>query len=156
MADSSSLKKIIKGCKKGRDSSFRKLINLYSVKVYGYFLRLCNDKTTAEDLTSELFLKLVEKIDTFKGGSFNCWLFTSASNLFYDYLRKKKRQQDFLEEESEFRNSRNNFVSEDGNDYEYLQQKLQQLDEQTREIILLRYYSQMSSKPTRADRNDAF
>lgn len=145
MAEDNSLEKIIEGCKRGRNESFEKLINIYATKVYAYYYRLTNNKTTAEDLTSELFVKLVEKIDTFKGGNFNSWLFRTASNIFYDHLRKKKRRKDFFEKELELQ-QQNQSAGTNTDDREDLQQKLQQLDEETRELITLRYYSEMSFK----------
>jgi len=144
MAGDNSLEKTIEGCKQGRNESFEKLINAYSKRSYAYFYRLANDKTIAEDLTSELFVKLVEKIDSFRGGNFNSWLFRIASNIFYDHLRRKKRRQEFYEKEINLQRQQNPSAGEDEEDWEYLQQKLQQLDDETRELITLRYYSGMS------------
>jgi RNA polymerase sigma-70 factor (ECF subfamily) len=154
MAEENSLEKILEGCKQGRDESFEELINIYSTKVYGYYSRLTNDKTIAEDLTSELFVKLVEKIDTYKDGNFNSWLFRTASNIFYDYLRKKKRRKDFYEKEFELQQQQNHSPQTSTEDWEYLQYNLQQLDDETRELITLRYYSGMSFKEISRTRSE--
>ena len=51
----------------------------------------------SEELLSELFVKLVEKISTYRGGSFDGWIFTMASNIFHDHLRFKQRQTRLLD-----------------------------------------------------------
>ena len=90
MCDENKLEQIISGCKKGKNECFTQLLEIYANRCYGYFYRLTGNRSDSDDLLSELFIKLVTKIDSFKGGSFDGWLFTVASNLFYDHLRRKK------------------------------------------------------------------
>src|SRR4030042_6060616 len=97
MAKNDDLARIITGCKSGNAESFSEIVDVYASRAYGYFYRLTGDKETSDDLLSELFVKLVEKIGSFKGGSFDGWLFKTASNIFYDYLRNKQRQKKLFE-----------------------------------------------------------
>src|SRR4030043_1434418 len=97
MAKNDDLARIIGNCKSGDAESFSELVDIYSSRLYGYFYRLTGNKETSDDLLSELFVKLVEKIGSFKGGSFDGWLFKKASNIFYDYLRDKQRQKKVFE-----------------------------------------------------------
>ena len=91
-ADRRDLEAVIAGCKRGNSESFSRLIDAYGARLYGFFYRLSNDKTTSEDLLSELFVKLVAKIKAYRGGAFDSWLFRIASNVFNDWLRSKQRQ----------------------------------------------------------------
>ena len=141
------LAQIIIGCKNGESQSFSKGVDMYSSRCFGYFYRLTGNTDISDELLSELFVKLVEKISTYKGGSFESWLFRVASNIFHDYLRGKQRQKkamDFrkVEVETDVIETRKS----DGEQIDKLQIQLERLDEDTRELIMLRFYSELSFK----------
>lgn len=141
------LAQIIVGCKKGESQSFSKVVDIYAKRCYGYFYRLTGNNDISDELLSELFVKLVEKINTYKGGSFESWLFRVASNIFHDYLRGKQRQKKALdlktvEVESEIIESK----KADGEQIDKLQIQLSRLDADTRELMMLRFYSELSFK----------
>ena len=97
MAESDNLAQIVVGCKNGDAESFSQIVDLYASRFYGYFYRLTGSRDVSDDLLSELFVKLVEKISSFKDGTFEGWLFKVASNIFYDYLRGKQREKKILD-----------------------------------------------------------
>ena len=97
MAVPDDLEQIIAGCVAGDADAFALVVDAYGGRCYGYFYRLTGKADISEDLLSELFMKLVEKIGTYKGGSFEGWLFRIASNIFHDYLRGKQRRKKLLE-----------------------------------------------------------
>ena len=147
MAKNNDLAKIVAGCKKGNSDSFEELLNLYSKRCYSYFYRLTGNNTISNDLLSELFVKLVEKINSFKGGSFESWLFRIASNIFYDYLRAKNRQNKLLDAKKadlELKKHQQPNNADDKKDQ--LQTQLEKLDTDTKELIMLRFYSELSFK----------
>ncbi|MHC4123060.1 MAG: RNA polymerase sigma factor [Planctomycetota bacterium] len=146
MAKINDLEQIITGCKNGDNKSFALLIDIYSKRCYGYFYRLTGNRNTSDDLLSELFLKLVAKIKTFRSGSFDCWLFTIASNIFKDYLRSKFHRKKLLEAQKQSLQLQKGNKSPDGELFDKLQTKLNELDTETKEVILLRFYSQLSFK----------
>ena len=86
MAKNDELEQVVIGCKRGDGECFSQLVDMYSGRCYGYFYRLSGNKGVSDDLLGELFVRLVEKIGSYKGGSFECWLFRIASHIFYDYL----------------------------------------------------------------------
>jgi RNA polymerase sigma-70 factor (ECF subfamily) len=139
------LEQIIIGCKKGQERCFAQLVDIYSKRCFAYFYRLTGSAATSEDLLSELFVKLVEKIGTFRGGNFDGWLFAMASNIFYDHLRFKQRQTRLLDEQTKRARSQPMTTEEMGNDAsDKLQNALGKLDDDVRELILMRYYSHLS------------
>ena len=147
MAENSNLTQIITGCKKGDAESFSQLVDIYAKKCNGYFYRMTGNREVSEDLLSELFVKLVEKIGSYKGGSFDGWIFTVASNIFYDYLRDKQRQKKLLERRKHQLESRTTeHKYSDNYQVDKLQMQLERLDLDTKELIMLRYYSEMSFK----------
>jgi RNA polymerase sigma-70 factor, ECF subfamily len=147
MNDSQRLSLIISGCKSGSEVAYSQIVELYANRLYGYFYRLTGNAETSNDLLSEVFVKLVEKIGTYSSGAFDLWLFKIATNIFYDHLRQQQRRKKFLE------SHRQQLVEEsadvkrsDDEAVDILQAQLGQLDHQTRELILLRYYSDLSFK----------
>jgi len=73
---------------------FEMLYTLHFNSVYRYILSLCRNETTAEDVTSETFLKAMGAIDKFKGEcSINVWLCQIAKNTYFSLLRKRKGEE---------------------------------------------------------------
>ncbi len=147
MANSDDLAGIVIGCKQGDAQCFSQVVDMFSSRCYGYFYRLTGNSDISDELLSELFVKLVEKVGSYKGGSFEGWLFKIASNIFHDYLRSKQRQKKLLET----RKTQLDFeVGEDkrsdGEQVDRLQKQLARLDRDTKELIMLRFYSQLSFK----------
>ena len=59
--------------------------------VYRYVFSLCRNETTAEDVTSETFLKAIKAIDKFKGDcSVKAWLCQIAKHTYFSLLKKTK------------------------------------------------------------------
>ncbi len=147
MADKEQISKIVAGCKDGDSWCFSQLVDMYSHRCYGYFYRLTGNRDLSEELLGELFTRLVEKIGSFKGEYFDGWLFRIASNIFHDYLRDRQRQKKLLEKRREqFKEQEHAAGQDEGEDIDKLQKKLGQLDDETRELIMLRFYADMSFK----------
>jgi RNA polymerase sigma-70 factor (ECF subfamily) len=144
MAKIDDLGRIITGCKNGSSESFSQLIDLYAARCYGYFYRLTGNRETSDDLLSELFVRMVEKIGSYKGGSFEGWLFKTASNIFYDYLRDKQRQEKLLEYSKNWTESKSS--EKEPEKIDNLQIHLDRLDTDVRELIMMRFYSGLSFK----------
>jgi len=147
MANSSELDRILAGCKDGDNESFSKLVDMYAGRCYGYFYRMTGDRDISDDLLSELFVKLVQRIASYRGGSFQSWLFTVASNVFHDYLRRKHRRQKLIESQiQQLEEQKTEPKKSDAEKLDQLQSQLARLDDDTRELILMRFYSQASFK----------
>jgi RNA polymerase sigma-70 factor (ECF subfamily) len=147
MTKSEELAQIITGCKKGDPECFSRLIDVYAGRCYGFFYRLTGNRTTSDDLLSELFVRLVEKIGSFKGGSFDSWLFKTASNIFADYLRDKQRQDKRIQaQKNRLESEQTEDRHQENEPLDRLQEQLDKLDVDTRQLIMLRFYSQLSFK----------
>jgi RNA polymerase sigma-70 factor (ECF subfamily) len=147
MVESNSLAEVISGCKGGDAECFSQIVDIYANRLYGYFYRLSGDSSVSDDLLSELFVKLVEKIGSYKGGSFESWLFRIATNIFHDYLRGKQRRRKLLEaRKKQLKSKPTGEKRSEAEMLDRLQMQLKNLDTETRELITLRFYSQMSFK----------
>lgn len=154
MAKSDDLARLISGCKSGDAESFSEVVDMYASRFYGYFYRLTGNRETSDDLLSELFVKLVGKIGSFKGGSFESWLFKIASNIFHDYLRDKQRRRKLFEVRKGELESKVTEKQSGSERIDKLQRQLGRLDADTRELIMLRFYSQASFKELAAMRSE--
>ena len=147
MTKSDDLARIVTGCKRGDDQCFAQVVDMYSSRCYGYFYRLTGNSDISDELLSELFVKLVEKISSYKGGSFEGWLFKIASNIFHDYLRSKQRQKKLLEtQKTQLESEVGGYKQSEGEQFDKLQRQLGRLDEDTKELIMVRFYGQLSFK----------
>ncbi len=73
--------------------AFTSLYERYYPRVYKYIYFRVGDHSAAEDLVSTIFLKALEKIDSYqeKRGEFSLWLFRIAHNVLVDSYRKRAR-----------------------------------------------------------------
>ena len=92
----------IRAMNKGDRSGLKEVYEEYLPYIYGIVRGLLASKEDAEDVTSEFFIRLWEKSDTYRPGSgHKGWLATIARNLAVDAIRKKRREEpmDLSEEE---------------------------------------------------------
>ena len=76
--------------KQGDQQAFEQLMGLYYDSTYRRFLRRCQNKEDAADLTQQLWIKMVTKLENYQDeGKFAAFLTRSASNLLTDYWRHK-------------------------------------------------------------------
>jgi RNA polymerase sigma-70 factor (ECF subfamily) len=70
------------------------LYDLYETKIFNYIYHRCGDQAAAEDLTAQVFLKMLESIRTGNAwnSSFSGWLYRIAHNLVIDHYRRRDRQ----------------------------------------------------------------
>ncbi|NIM05282.1 MAG: sigma-70 family RNA polymerase sigma factor [Armatimonadetes bacterium] len=63
-------------------------------KIYRYIVLKIGDRTEAEDMTQQVFLKAFKSISGYKskGNPFSSWLFRIAHNQVVDYWRKKSKR----------------------------------------------------------------
>jgi RNA polymerase sigma-70 factor (ECF subfamily) len=149
MAEQQESSTFIERLRQRDDVAFEELVGRYGGRCYGYFYRLCGNPELSEELLSELLVKLVEKIASFEGGSFEKWLFTVASNLFRDHLRRQYRYKRLLDESAREQQSEMDDASGAAHQQaisDKLQWALEKLDKETAELLMLRYYSQVSFK----------
>lgn len=76
---------------KGEKELFAELLSRHQKGVFNYILRMVGHYDLAVDLTQEAFMKTYLALDKYNHHHrFTTWIFSIASNLTIDYLRKKK------------------------------------------------------------------
>ncbi len=79
------------------------LYERHSRRVYSLCLRMTGNPAEAEDLTQEVFIQLIRKIDSFRGESkFTTWLHRLTVNQVLMHFRRRNKRPDHMPAEIEF------------------------------------------------------
>lgn len=157
MSNNLSDKELVMRYQAGDVSSFQILVDRYQNKVYSYIMMLVRDRQLADDLFQDTFLKIIR---TIKGGAYKeegkfiQFAMRIAHNLIIDYFRKEKRlpMVDPTKEDYDMlANARlkdpsveERIVTEQI--YDDLRKMIDRLPDEQREVLNLRFYSDMSFK----------
>lgn len=75
--------------RRGEVEAFRTLVRRHQRPLYNFALRQVRTPSTAEDIVQDVFVRIVQNVETFKEESrFTTWAYTIARNLCIDHLRK--------------------------------------------------------------------
>jgi RNA polymerase sigma-70 factor (ECF subfamily) len=93
------LRRLVEQAQRGDRHALEELYLLHFDRIYSYLHMSVGNRHDAEDLTTQVFVKMLESIGNFRWRSapFSAWLFRIAHNLAMDHFRTNKRWQ--LEEE---------------------------------------------------------
>lgn len=101
----SEMTQILASAQRCEPEAMDRLYVFYADKIFRYILYRVMDRNVAEDLTAEVFIRLLENLPRFRVNeerpvaSFSAWLYRIAGNLIADHYRAKGRGADFDVEE---------------------------------------------------------
>ena len=76
---------------KGREVALREIVRRYERPVFSLVFRMVHDRETAEDLSQDTFVKVLNHIDKYQPEfKLSSWLFKIAHNVAIDFLRRRK------------------------------------------------------------------
>ncbi len=85
------IKILAENAKSGNRTSMEQLVDIYHRDVFRMVFYRTRSKMDAEDITQEIFIKMVNSIHGLKDPlKFKSWLFSIAINKVRDYYRKRK------------------------------------------------------------------
>lgn len=117
-------------------------------KVERYVQNRVQNKSDAEDLVSDIFEKALKAYATYdrRRGSLSTWIYTITRNTVYDYYRRRGRFLPFAEikEEAQDETAENELLWEEK--LAGLAEALKQLPQRQRDILILRFYYELSPK----------
>ncbi len=97
-----SEEELLKGCKKNKRPFQEILYKKYATKMYSICLSYAGDRDMAQDMLQEAFIKIFNKIHTFKlEGSLEGWIRRIVNNTAIDHLRKQTRLNNYITEKDE-------------------------------------------------------
>jgi RNA polymerase sigma-70 factor, ECF subfamily len=140
-------KRLVEQAKSGDTEAFGQVYDACVDRVYRFIFFRVSDVPTAEDLTSQVFLKAWRNLGRYRpNGPILAWLYTIARNTVIDHYRTFKQtvpleeaapvavQNDSLDEMVEF-----------GFEMEALQKSLQTLTDEQREVIILKFIAEFDT-----------
>ena len=85
---------LVRRAQKQDQEALAEIYEKYFDKIYRYIFFRVGNTQEAEDMAQQVFLKMLEKIASFKWRSIplSAWLFRIAHNQVVDYLRKKSKR----------------------------------------------------------------
>ena len=92
-SDFSDERRLVSGLKKGQEEAFRVLIRRYEKKLFSIAYGITLDREESLDIVQEVFLKVYEKVDTFREEArLSTWLHRITVNLCLNWQRRWKRR----------------------------------------------------------------
>ena len=131
---------LVKG---GQLSELTVLFDRYQAPLYNFFLRLTLDRAASEDLTQNLFYRVIRYRQSFEPaqGSFRSWVYRMARNLHFDFCKQEQRAPGRLTEADETEERLADKVSGYTEDqFQRLDEALAKLSPDQREILVLSRY----------------
>ncbi len=127
----------------GDQAAFSELYLRYKDRMYYYFYRMLNNSADqANDFLQELFMKLIEKPESYNPAyPFTTWLYSVANNMCKNEYRRRgvrKEYQEYQALDQKFDHP-NEYTIEPVQLIEKVFQTLDQLGEEHRSAFLLRY-----------------
>ena len=118
----------------------------YHDKLLSYIRYKVNNPEDAEDICSEVFIKVQKNLDKYEAekASVARWIYVIAGNTLIDYYRSRKVNEEIPEDlpsESDLEDSTLNRITLEG-----LAKAMKELSEEERLVIVLHYYEDMSLK----------
>lgn len=131
-----------------RQYGFNLLVRKYQQRVYGLIRRMVIDHDDADDLVQEVFIRVWQNIDRFRGDSgLYTWIYRIAANESLNFLRKKRRRL-FLpigNIESELSHSLTHSDYIDGDEIQVkLQKAILKLPDKQRLVFNMKYFEELS------------
>jgi RNA polymerase sigma-70 factor (ECF subfamily) len=125
--------------------AFVQLYRRHYDAIFRYCAHRLFGRAAAEDVTSEVFLKMVENFHSFRGtdAQFHNWLYRIATNAVNNHLRKTDRRKNLLKTAGEQANDQATDCEESSRKLVLLRQAMLALKPRYQAIITLRFFENM-------------
>lgn len=130
----------------GSPEKFETLYHDYVDKIYAFLFHKTLHRETAEDLTSETFLKALQHADSYnpQKAKISTWLYSIARNAVIDFYRTRKSHAD-IDDIWDIDGGEDATEEADrGKNFEALQRSMQKLKPEQREILTMRFWQDLS------------
>jgi RNA polymerase sigma-70 factor (ECF subfamily) len=130
-------------------AAFALLYRMHYERVFRYCCRRLFNRHEAEDVTSEVFFRVMRTISTFDGNSngFRNWLYRIATNAVNDHLKTAKRRAETIRNAAQQNGRGNVFAGESDDELKKknlaVKQAILRLKPKYQTVITLRYFEKM-------------
>lgn len=129
--------------KEGELSELTALFDRYQVSLYNFFLRLTGDRAASQDLTQNLFYRVIRYRQSFQPaqGTFRSWIYRMARNVHVDYCKQEARGPGRLTDpealEEKLADQTSGYTQDQ---FQRLDQAMEGLEADQREVLVLSRY----------------
>lgn len=137
---------IMEAVKNGDLQQASLLFERYQKPVFNFLARMAMDREVAEDLTQNVFLRMIKYRNSYReGNKFQSWIYQVARNVFSDHYQKEKNKRaDFMDVERIGDQLANSHDDEEQLVREKrLIRSLAQLNDEHRMLLILTRFQQM-------------
>lgn len=137
---------IMEAVKNGDLQQATVLFERYNKRIYNFLARMTIDRDLAEDLSQNVFLRILKYRNSYKDGAkFQAWIYQVARNVFSDhYQAHKNKFNDFVDVERIGDHISDSNEAADMDEQEkLLQRSMALLSEEQRELLVLTRYQHM-------------
>jgi len=130
-------------------AAFARLYRMHYERVFRYCCRRLFNRHAAEDVTSEVFFRVMKTISTFDGNSkgFRNWLYRIATNAVNDHLKTAKRRADTITNAAQQHGRGRVFAAESDKDLQKknlaVKKAILSLKPKYQTVITLRFFEKM-------------
>ena len=135
--------KIMLLVKEGHLSELKVLFDRYQVHLYNFFLRLTGDRAASQDLTQNLFYRVIRYRESYQPahGSFRSWVYRMARNAHFDFCKQRARTPGrFSDPEAVEEQLTDHHAGYTQDEFQRLDRAMEGLDPEQREVLVLSRY----------------
>lgn len=144
---STEIEQVIERARKREPEAVAQLYELYSGRIYRYAAYRVATTVEAEDLTAEVFVKMIESLPNYRsiGIPFEAWLFRIAAARTADYHRRNaRRPQIALSESLADAEAQPEEYVQAQEEFETLRRAIGQLSQEQQNVLVLRFIERKS------------
>ncbi len=139
------------GARKSLETKLASLYNEYYDKIARYASVHIGNRTDAEDIAGDVFLKALDSLESYeeRGLPMQAWLFKIAHNQVVDHLRKASKRKTVDIDSVIIESDKDpEAIAEVNIEIERVKKAMEQLTREQREVLSLRFFGEFTSKET--------
>ncbi len=147
--DDNTLSRIITRAQAGDAAAFGEIYDRYASQILRYLYLRTREYEAAQDLTQEVFVRVLRGIDGFEfrgEKSFLGWLYTIASNILVGQLRRKRAIATPLDENLEVADPRSHDAVLSVFERMEMHQALSRLTEDQQQVLVLKFFADLTNQ----------
>lgn len=148
MAPSPDLRELVERAQSGDVSAISELYHRYASSLFRYLLARISELELAQDLTQEVFIRVIKGITKFEyrdEKSFLGWLYAIAGNVLNSHLRRRRLVATPLDDQNETSTDDSRNETRRAFERVALQQAMNELTEDQQQVLALRFFADLSN-----------
>ncbi len=131
---------LVKKAKEYDKNALASICEYFYTRIYKFVFFKVANSSDAEDITSDVFVKMVNRLET-QNGSFTAWLYKIANNTVIDYYRQRETKKTIEFNEKLKNNAQSYNKVEDNLTLEKIRASLNKLTDDQQEFITHKFFN---------------